>query len=165
MKTSPKQLALKVADEVWIATALLHRENPGREDFSVSEIVERTRREKLTPDLRPGVRVHALLHCVANRPPNPGAYRMLFATGKVTRRLSRRADPYHPARRGKITPQRAEIPSAYHQLLDWYESEYAAADSDPERTDPLLALRGSGKHLWAAEHADEYVKRVREAWA
>jgi hypothetical protein len=28
--------------------------------------------------------------------------------------------------------------------------------------DPLLALRGSGKDLWADEHADEYVRRLRE---
>jgi len=30
--------SLKVADEVWIAAALLHRENPRRDNFSVSEI-------------------------------------------------------------------------------------------------------------------------------
>ena len=30
--------------------------------------------------------------------------------------------------------------------------------------DPLLALRGSGKHLWKDEHADEYVRRLREGW-
>jgi hypothetical protein len=30
--------------------------------------------------------------------------------------------------------------------------------------DPLLALRGSGKDLWADEHADEYVRRLREGW-
>jgi hypothetical protein len=28
-------------------------------------------------------------------------------------------------------------------------------------SDPLLALRGSGRSLWADEHADEYVKRLR----
>jgi hypothetical protein len=31
-----------------------------------------------------------------------------------------------------------------------------------KRDDPLLALRGSGKELWADEHADEYVRRLRE---
>jgi hypothetical protein len=30
--------------------------------------------------------------------------------------------------------------------------------------DPLLALYGSGKALWADEHADEYVARLREGW-
>jgi len=35
-----------------------------------------------------------------------------------------------------------------------------AAAADDEK-DPLLALRGSGKQLWADEHADEYVERLR----
>jgi hypothetical protein len=26
----------------------------------------------------------------------------------------------------------------------------------------LMALRGSGKALWACEHADDYVRRLRE---
>lgn len=29
---------------------------------------------------------------------------------------------------------------------------------------PLLALCGSGKQLWRDEHADEYVRRLREDW-
>jgi hypothetical protein len=33
--------AVRVADEVWIATGLLHRENPVREDFAIEEIVKR----------------------------------------------------------------------------------------------------------------------------
>jgi len=32
------------------------------------------------------------------------------------------------------------------------------------KNDPLLVLRGSGKELWADEHADEYVRRLREGW-
>ena len=31
------------------------------------------------------------------------------------------------------------------------------------QSDPLLALLGSGKHLWADEHADEYVNRLRDS--
>ncbi|MGB0079070.1 MAG: hypothetical protein WBP87_16025 [Candidatus Sulfotelmatobacter sp.] len=31
-----------------------------------------------------------------------------------------------------------------------------------KENDPLLALRGSGKELWADEHADEYVRRLWE---
>jgi len=30
--------------------------------------------------------------------------------------------------------------------------------------DPLLQLYGDGKDLWADEHADEYVRRIREGW-
>jgi hypothetical protein len=35
---------------------------------------------------------------------------------------------------------------------------------NPINEDPLLALRGSGKDLWADEHADEYIRRLREGW-
>ena len=28
--------------------------------------------------------------------------------------------------------------------------------------DPLLSLSGSGRDLWSDEHADEYVRRLRE---
>lgn len=31
-------------------------------------------------------------------------------------------------------------------------------------SDALLKLVGSGKNLWANEHADEYVRRLREYW-
>ncbi len=30
--------------------------------------------------------------------------------------------------------------------------------------DPLLSLRGSGRELWRDEHADEYVRRLRDGW-
>lgn len=36
--------------------------------------------------------------------------------------------------------------------------------TNPRDDDPLLALRGSGKELWDDEHADEYVRRLREGW-
>ena len=38
MTTSLAHASAKVADEVWIATALLHREHPGRLDFTIAEI-------------------------------------------------------------------------------------------------------------------------------
>jgi hypothetical protein len=157
--------ATKVADEVWIVTALLHREHPDRADFTIAEIVERARQERLTAELRPGVYVHALQHCVANRPPNPGRYRMLLETAPNRRRLYRPGDPADEARRGaKSTPARAAIPPEYHALLDWYEREYASQRGVRPEADPLLALRGSGRELWADEHADAYVRRLREGW-
>ncbi len=35
---------------------------------------------------------------------------------------------------------------------------------NPIDDDPLLQLIGSGKDLWADEHADEYVRRLRDDW-
>src|ERR1035438_9984177 len=80
---------IKVADEVWVATALLHREHPDRGDFAVTEIIERAKLENIAGELRSGVSVHAYLHCVANLAPNDATYRMLYATANNSRRLFR----------------------------------------------------------------------------
>jgi hypothetical protein len=156
---------LKVADEVWIAAALLHREHPDQADFSIEEIVDRASRENLHGILRPGVYVHAVQHCVANRPPNPGRYLMLFETGDGRRRLFRKGDSYHPDREGaKITPVAADLPHGYGGLLAWYHGWCVISSSDIVKNDPLLALRGTGQQLWSDEHADDYVRRLREGW-
>ncbi|MGB8131053.1 MAG: hypothetical protein WCG81_14780 [Candidatus Angelobacter sp.] len=155
---------IKVADEVWIITAILHQQYPERADFTIEEIVARAKQEERNMPYRPGVYVHVVQHCVANRPPNPGRYRMLFETAPGRRRLFRKGDTYHPEREGaKIVPRREDIPF-YDGLLSWYNEWSAQAGRVTEESDPLLALRGSGKKLWANEHADEYVRRLREGW-
>ena len=153
--------AIRVADEVWIATALLHREHPSAPDFTLKEIEARIVREGLTEKERPGVYPHLSLHCVANRPPNPGRYRMLFETAPSRRRLFRPGDPYDPRREGgKIVPDRAEIPAKYHQLLDWYERDPTA--TSPK--DPLLALAARHRNLWKSVEPDDYVRQLREGF-
>ena len=155
--------AVKVADEVWIATALLHREQPRRQDFTVQEIVDRVARERVHGSLRPGVSIHAYQHCVANLPPNPGRYRILTGTGKNTRRIFHPGDEYHPAREGgKITPKKEEIPEKYWPLLDWYESRFGKSLKENRLADPLLAMKGMWKGLWKDEKPDAYVRRLRE---
>ncbi len=125
----------------------------------------RAQKEGVTQPLRPGFYVHVIQHCVANRPPNPGLYRVLFETSSGRRRLYRRGDPYHPKReRGKMTPSREDMPDQYIELLDWYAEWSSLARRKAVESDPLLQLRGSGKKLWADEHADEYVRRLREGW-
>lgn len=164
MKTA-SALEVKVADEVWIVVCLLHRERPERNDFSIGEIMERSESENLTGKLRPGVYAHVVQHCVANRAPNSGRYRMLFETAPGRRRLFRSGDAYDPTREGsKTVPDRSDIPSDYAGLLDWYRNWNKDTVSDRIKNDPLLALRGSGKHIWADEHADEYIRRLREGW-
>lgn len=156
--------AVSIADEVWIATALLHRQNPERADFSVQEIRDRVRREAVAGELRAGVEVHVRQHCIANRGRSPNRLRMLLATGTRTRRLFREGDPYDPDREGgRIVPARENMPERYHQLLDWYFSEYARRQ--PEEPDPILTLRGLGKELWADQHPDDHVRGLREGWA
>jgi hypothetical protein len=154
---------IKVADEVWIAAALLHRKYSDREDFTIDEIVERAKDEAIGGKHRPGVYVHVLQHCVANRPPNPGRYCMLLETRKRRRRLWRPGDPINPKRAGaKTSPVREDIPAAYQALIDWYFSKYAKASKGTASTDPILALKGLGKDIWRGEHPDKYVQRLRE---
>jgi len=156
---------LKVADEVWIITALLQRENPERDDFTVEEIMARAREEKLTDSLRAGFYVHVIQHCVANRPPNPGPYRMLIETSSGRRRLFRLGDRFHPSRAdGKVTPAWQDLPARFANLLEWYRDWSSRSHQAAAEQDPLLRLRGSGRKLWADEHADDYVRRLREGW-
>jgi hypothetical protein len=156
---------VKVADEVWIATALLHSEQPRRPDFAIEEILERAERENLTGKLRPGVYAHIVQHCTANRVPNSGRYRILIETSPGRRRLFRLGDSYHPQREGsKTNPLLEDLPEEYRTLLAWYRLWSQDNLEDRIKNDPLLVLRGSGKELWADEHADEYVSRLREDW-
>ena len=154
---------VRVADEVWVATALLHREFPKRPDFTIREIVDRAERERLHPELRRGVYVHVVQHCVANRPPKPGRYRMLYETRSGYRRLFMPRDDWHPDRKGARTRPAAEaLPRQYRDLLGWYDCLIG------ERTDvvadPILALRGLGREIWHDQDPDEYVAGLRRAW-
>ena len=153
---------IRVADEVWIAAALLHRRYPEREDFTVGEIVERAREERVTglAEARPGVQSHAYLHCVANRPPNPGRYRMLVETSRGRRRLFRPGDPCHPLRAaGKDVPEARAVPAPYRGLIDWYRRDYAGGGADGA-ADPVLALRGAGGGM-AGGDPDAWLARSR----
>ena len=174
---------IKVADEVWLAAALLHRRYPDRGDFSVSEIVAQAEAANATGagSLRPGVQIHAYLHCVANRRPNPARLRMLTETSRGRRRLYRPGDDCHPGRLSAASfPEREALPPAYRDLLDWYHDDYLtqgaysaderemylreAVHAWPVAADPILALAGCGREIWADEDADAYVRRLREGW-
>ena len=163
---SPTQaLDTRVADEVYLATALLHREQPEREDFTVSEIVNRAAKENIAGELRPGVRVHATLHCVANRAPNPGRYRMLYATGPSTRRLLLAGDDIHPGRTGKMWPDPEAVPPAYRELIGWGKQHYTKGNPRASRwLGGVLELFGTGKEMYRDEDPDEYVRKLREGW-
>jgi hypothetical protein len=156
---------VRIADQTWVVMALLHRDHPGREDFGIDEIMARARVEPISQPLRPGFHVHVVQHCVANRPPNPGRWRMLVESRPGRRRLFRPDDPYDPAREGSRTiPESADIPANYQSLLAWYRDDYTRRKRGARDVDPLLALKGAGRHLWADEPADAYVRRLREGW-
>jgi hypothetical protein len=172
---------IRIADGVWIATALLHREYEERADFTESEISARFLAEGLPRGKHSNtLAAHISSHCVANCPRSRkrsdpsklqgGAYRILYETRSGFRRLFRPGDDVHPDRvqlrnPSKTKPLPGEIPEKYVPLLDWYENWIRDSNSSviPSNTeeDPLLRLRGSGRHIWADEHADDYVERLR----
>jgi hypothetical protein len=158
---------VRVADEAWLAVASLHRRHPSATDFSIEEIMQVVHSMRVSGDIRPGVYVHVVQHCVANRAPNPGNHRMLFESAPGRRRLFRLGDAAHLDRlNGRILPKREDLPPGYEDMLDWYEGwSSQSRKAEAEGEDPLLALRGSGKNLWADEHADEYIRRLREGWS
>lgn len=161
-----------IADRIWVATALLHQQFSLRADFKKDEIRHKMEEEGLAEGVeRDTLSAHLDQHCVANVPPSSGKYRMLYETtpgGNL--RLFRPGDftwaTRHQKRKpSKTVPKREEIPQQYRQLLDWYETwskETHIPDAPIDwENDPLIRLIGSGKHIWADEHADEYVENLR----
>jgi hypothetical protein len=164
---------IKVADEVWLATALLHRENPEAHDFSVAQIVQRAVQEGVSAEYRQGVQIHASHHCVAQKRPNPPStrHRMLTETARGRRRLFREGDDFHPERRtGKVAPDRQDLADRYHHVVDWYWREYSRRrqrSSVPHSLQgrpaaQLLALAGSipPEELHSMEEAIHDCERV-----
>lgn len=186
MNTQVELVDVSCAVEVFLAAALLHQEQPGRPDFTIQEIVNRAAKENIAGEMRSGVNVHASQHCVANKAPNPSKHRMLFATGKHTRRLVLPGDEVHPGRTGKVFPERNEIPERYFSLLEWAKSRYgsggetansreqvSAGDGSSQVQEPksagrwlesLFELEGLGKEHWRDVDPDAFVRQLREGW-
>ncbi|HWF65795.1 MAG TPA: hypothetical protein VN670_00735 [Acidobacteriaceae bacterium] len=158
---------IKVADELFVAVALLEREHPEKDSFSVREILERAEKENINggSQQRPGLKVHAYGHAVANLPPHGGKYRILYKTSNGNLRLLRAGDDVHPERTQKIWPAPDELPAKYSELIDWAKQRYRAKPAATTRwLEGIFQLRGFGKKLWAGEDPDEYVNKLREKW-
>jgi hypothetical protein len=152
---------IKVADEIWLATSLLHLEHPSREDFSIVEIIERAMKENVAGGYRPGLQVHASVHCVATKPPNPAHHRMLSETSRGRRRLFRSGDKFHRDRRtGRIHPAPEDLPSKYRYLVEWYEHEYTGKNG---KDTELSGASGSAILNFAGGISHEDAKKMREA--
>jgi len=167
-EAAPKatSLGLSAADAVWVATALLHIRNPEKPYFATADIVDEVLRQKLTETQERTIYQHVTQHCVANREPKPNRPRMLLALGQGLRRLFVLGDKEDPGRVGApFKPVAENLPPQFQPLLTWYEDEFVPKIRPAKKViDPLLALVGRGKEIWADEHADDYVRRLREEW-
>ena len=143
MTTTAHQAGIKLADQVWVATAILHRQHPDRHDFTASEIIAEVRR--LFGQMRAGIPTHISRHCVAGKAPNPDAYRILHQTARGRYRLFRPGDGYHPDREGgKAIPKLDEMPMEFLGLLQWYEEEYSVQPFILTPDHPLIRHLGVG---------------------
>lgn len=154
---------LKLADEVWVATALLHRDQPECSAFPGSKILGRAKQLHPSTPPRAGLNPHIYGHCVANAKPVSGRYRMLYREQSGRYRLFRDGDDFHPNRpRGRSTPDGESLPRKYRHLLDWYDSEYNKRSPLRPEDDPILALKGVGKELWRSlGGGDAFIKWLR----
>jgi hypothetical protein len=162
-----REAHILVADEAWVALAMLQRAHPGRHSFSAKEIIEQVKIEHAHPELRPGVQAHIYQHNVANLEPNSAQYRMFYRLEDDTLRLFRPGDRAFASRKGKIIPDRSDLPEKYHDLLDWYEREYSQHQprrGRDEANDPVLQMWGLGKDIWANTSADDFVRNLRSGW-
>ena len=119
------ELELHTSTVVWIATALLHKENPSRTAFRISEIENKVKELNLLSVQDTTISQHITSHCVANSYASPDTSRILFRVQRGLYRLYRNGDSYHPTREyGKTSPPPEIIPEKYGYLLEWYEKEY-----------------------------------------
>jgi hypothetical protein len=162
---------VKVADELFLIVALLQRENPHANSFTIAEILDRAVREGLgasRTDQR-SLRQHAYEHAAANVPPGKqgGRYRMVFREEDNRIRLLRQSDYVHPARHQKFRPNLDEIPERYHELVQWAEL-WQKKGGEPKAAVKWLAglheLRGLGRERWQGVDPDKYVRNMREGW-
>jgi hypothetical protein len=152
-----EEKVMKVADQIWVATALLHQDHPAKPgvDFSIQEIVQRAVSALPEDGYRPGLPIHASLHCVANKPSNPAPYQMLYETAHGRRRLFRAGDdiPHKYRRKGKIHPRKADLPAKYQPLVDW-DNEVDARSRDIQQSqnqDRPSAARQAGEITSASD--------------
>lgn len=159
---------LNIADQVWVATALLHHEHPERDDFSKQEIRQRAEQEDPEGAKRAGISTHISTHCVASKKPDPAKHRMLTRTGTGRRRLFRSGDVFHPMRSGgNVAPPRENLPEKYHYLLEWYENEYNKRDQVHDKheksrgatAETLMKLMGR----ISREEADELIRIIDDS--
>ena len=165
MSTAYAKATVKVADELFLILALLHREQPSKASFTMNEVLGRAAREGLGSPSG-SLRAHASGHCAANRDPKKGGgYRMIFVEDDKRIRLLRSSDYVHPGRHLKFFPDPNEVPATYNELLEWAKARYAGEPEKPTRwLEGLHQLRGLGREVWAGTDPDAYVKELREGW-
>jgi hypothetical protein len=157
------ELHLSIADTIWLATALLHRENPKARGFDHRTILRKV--TELDPFLNSrSVSTHLSTHCIASKAANPATLRTLTETSEGLLRLYHDGDPCHPTRRsGRALPKPNTLPDRYRDLLSSYADSRPAQNIVPAEEDPILGISGVGKEMWSKLGGGEsFIRDLRE---
>lgn len=120
---------------VWIALATLHKENPTKEAFQAKEIANKIKELDIQSASDATVTTHISSHCVANKPAQPDTHRKLVRVRQGWYRLFVKDDPYDESRRkGQIVPLSEMIPDRFHNLIDWYRTDYVNREHQNEES-------------------------------
>ena len=123
--TSP----MTIASRIWVAMALLHKENPSEVGFAANSIRKKLAELFYDGDLgrlEAGIPIHLSGHLVAEAPRHGVNKCYLTSVRRGIRRLYKPGDPCDPSREGAdIHPSRSELTPEWYELLDWYTREYA----------------------------------------
>ena len=117
---------ISTANAVWIATALLHKENPKKEAFRTGEIFAKVNSLNLLNVSPDTIKMHISSHCVADGKRSPDTHRKLKRVGTGWYRLYVEGEKCHEDRKnGKTAPIKESIPEKYRELVDWYNNHYS----------------------------------------
>ena len=141
------QMELKpsTSTAIWIATALLHRENPSRDGFQGKEIFNKVKELNILRSSDSTLKTHISHHCVAIAKPSPNTDRKLVRLGNGWFRLWKDTDEYNEGRMvGESVPYINKIPKQFQHLFYWYENEYS---SQKDHTEEMTKNTGIFKSI------------------
>jgi len=112
---------------VWLATAILHRENPQSDAFQAKEIFHKVKELDLLSVSDVTINMHITSHCVASTKASPDRHKKLTRVRSGWYRLFQEGDPVHETRvNGQQEPLPEMLPSQYQNIVDWYHNQHTA---------------------------------------
>ena len=151
-----KSLPVKVADAIWVSTAMLHASEGIHESFSRGRICDQVVKE-IDSSKNAGSIMHNIsVHCLANRPAKSKSdnHCKLYRESRGRYRLYRSGeDDRDPSRRGcHVEPDRERLPPEHRKWIEWYHRVYCAKKAPPPATRTRTGGRTGVMRQGSTEH-------------